>query len=137
MSLKARFLALAWQLRLAVMVIFLEALATSGVALFFIVGLFTDAKLLGAMIALCAVIGGTAAFLFFVARQLVFRKRWARSAAVFWQLIQIAIAWNSFTGESTGYFFGVWLLTTAVVLLSLLFHPVVVDSTDEQIDRED
>jgi hypothetical protein len=137
MSLKARFLALAWQLRLAVMVIFLEALATAGVALFFIVGLFTDAKLLGAMIALCVVIGGTAAFLFFVARQLVFRKRWARSAAVFWQLIQIAIAWNSFTGESTGYFFGVWLLTTAVVSLSLLFHPVVVESTDEQIDRED
>ena len=137
MSLKARFLALAWQLRLAVMVIFLEALATAGVALFFIVGLFTDAKLLGAMIALCVVIGGTAAFLFFVARQLVFRKRWSRSAAVFWQLIQIAIAWNSFTGESTGYFFGVWLLTTAVVALSLLFHPVVVESTDEQIDRED
>lgn len=137
MSLKARFLALAWQLRLAVMVIFLEALATAGVALFFIVGLFTDAKLLGAMIALCVVIGGTAAFLFFVARQLVFRKRWARSAAVFWQLIQIAIAWNSFTGESTGYFFGVWLLTTAVVSLSLLFHPVVVESTDEQIDREE
>lgn len=137
MSLKARFLALAWQLRIAVMVIFLEALATAGVALFFIVGLFTDAKLLGAMIALCVVIGGTAAFLFFVARQLVFRKRWARSAAVFWQLIQIAIAWNSFTGESTGYFFGVWLLTTAVVALSLLFHPVVVESTNEQIDRED
>ena len=137
MTLKARFLALAWQLRLAVIVIFLEASATAGVALFFAFGLITDAKLLGAMIALTVIISATAAFLFFIARQLVFRKRWARSAAVFWQLIQIAIAWNSFTGEATGYFFGIWLLTTAVSGLSLLFHPVVVASTDEQIDRED
>lgn len=136
MSLKARFLALAWQLRVAVMVIFAEALATSVVAVFFVVALFTDAKLVGTLIALCVVIGGTAAFLFFVSRQLVYRKRWARSAAVFWQLIQIAIAWNSFTGEVLGYYFGVWLLVTAFVALYFLFNRRVVELTDEQIDRD-
>ena len=136
MSLKARFLALAWQLRVAVMVIFAEALATSVVAVFFVVALVTDAKLVGTLIALCVVIGGTAAFLFFVSRQLVYRKRWARSAAVFWQLIQIAIAWNSFTGEVLGYYFGVWLLATAFVALYFLFNKRVVELTDEQIDRD-
>ena len=136
MTLKARFLALAWQLRVAVMVIFAEALATSVVAVFFVVALVTDAKLVGTLIALCVVIGGTAAFLFFVSRQLVYRKRWARSAAVFWQLIQIAIAWNSFTGEVLGYFFGVWLLVTAFVALYFLFNKRVVELTDEQIDRD-
>ena len=136
MSLKARFLALAWQLRVAVMVIFAEALATSVVAGFFVVALVTDAKLVGTLIALCVVIGGTAAFLFFVTRQLVYRKRWARSAAVFWQLIQIAIAWNSFTGEVLGYYFGVWLLVTAFVALYFLFNKRVVELTDEQIDRD-
>lgn len=136
MSLKARFLALAWQLRVAVMVIFAEALATSAVAVFFIVGLLLDAKQLGAMIALCAVMSGTAAFVFFIARQLVFKKRWARSAGVFWQLIQIAVAWNSFTGEVTGYFFGVWLLATAFTALYFLFTKVVVDETQELVDRE-
>ena len=136
MSLKARFLALAWQLRVAVMVIFAEALATSVVAVFFVVALVTDAKLVGTLIALCVVIGGTAAFLFFVSRQLVYRKRWARSAAVFWQLIQIAIAWNSFTGEVLGYCFGVWLLVTAFVALYFLFNKRVVELTDEQIDRD-
>jgi hypothetical protein len=136
MTLKARFLALAWQLRVAVMVIFAEALATSVVTVFFVVALFTDATLVGTLIALCVVIGGTAAFLFFVARQLVYRKRWARSAAVFWQLIQIAIAWNSFTGEVLGYFFGVWLLATAFVALYFLFNKRVVELTDEQIDRD-
>jgi hypothetical protein len=136
MSLKARFLALAWQLRVAVMVIFAEALATSVVAVFFVVALVTDAKLVGTLIALCVVIGGTAAFLFFVSRQLVYRKRWARSAAVFWQLIQIAIAWNSFTGEVLGYYFGVWLLVTAFVALYFLFNKRVVELTDEQIDRD-
>ena len=136
MSLKARFLALAWQLRVAVMVIFAEALATSVVTVFFVVALVTDAKLVGTLIALCVVIGGTAAFLFFVSRQLVYRKRWARSAAVFWQLIQIAIAWNSFTGEVLGYFFGVWLLVTAFVALYFLFNKRVVELTDEQIDRD-
>jgi len=136
MTLKARFLALAWQLRVAVMVIFAEALATSVVTIFFVVALLTDAKLVGTLIALCVVIGGTAAFLFFVSRQLVFRKRWARSAAVFWQLIQIAIAWNSFTGEVLGYYFGVWLLVTAFVALYFLFNRRVVELTDEQIDRD-
>ena len=136
MSLKARFLALAWQLRVAVMVIFAEALATSVVAVLFVVALVTDAKLVGTLIALCVVIGGTAAFLFFVSRQLVYRKRWARSAAVFWQLIQIAIAWNSFTGEVLGYYFGVWLLVTAFVALYFLFNKRVVELTDEQIDRD-
>jgi hypothetical protein len=136
MTLKARFLALAWQLRVAVMVIFAEALATSVVAVFFVVALVTDAKLVGTLIALCVVIGGTAAFLFFVSRQLVYRKRWARSAAVFWQLIQIAIAWNSFTGEVLGYYFGVWLLVTAFVALYFLFNKRVVELTDEQIDRD-
>jgi hypothetical protein len=136
MSLKARFLALAWQLRVAVMVIFAEALATSVVAVFFVVALVTDAKLVGTLIALCVVIGGTAAFLFFVSRQLVYRKRWARSAAVFWQLIQIAIAWNSFTGEVLGYYFGVWLLVTAFFALYFLFNKRVVELTDEQIDRD-
>jgi|LakMenEpi03Aug12_release.lakeMendotaPanAssembly.Ray.scaffolds.fasta_scaffold1081793_1 hypothetical protein len=136
MTLKARFLALAWQLRVAVMVIFAEALATSVVTIFFVVALLTDAKLVGTLIALCVVIGGTAAFLFFVSRQLVFRKRWARSAAVFWQLIQIAIAWNSFTGEVLGYYFGVWLLVTAFVALYFLFNKRVVELTDEQIDRD-
>jgi len=136
MTLKARFLALAWQLRVAVMVIFAEALATSVVTIFFVVALLTDAKLVGTLIALCVVIGGTAAFLFFVSRQLVFRKRWARSAAVFWQLIQIAIAWNSFTGEVLGYYFGVWLLVTAFVALYFLFNKRVVKLTDEKIDRD-
>ena len=118
------------------MVIFAEALATAAVAVFFIVGLLLDAKQLGAMIALCAVMSGTAAFVFFIARQLVFKKRWARSAGVFWQLIQIAVAWNSFTGEVTGYFFGVWLLATAFTALYFLFTKVVVDETQEQVDRE-
>jgi O-antigen/teichoic acid export membrane protein len=136
MTQKARFLALAWQLRVAVMVIFAEALATSVVAVFFVVALVTDAKLVGTLIALCVVIGGTSAFLFFVSRQLVYRKRWARSAAVFWQLIQIAIAWNSFTGEVLGYYFGVWLLVTAFVALYFLFNRRVVELTDEQIDRD-
>jgi hypothetical protein len=136
MSLKARFLALAWQLRVAVLVVFAEALGTSVVTVFFVVALFTDATLVGTLIALCVVIGGTAAFLFFVARQLVYRKRWARSAAVFWQLIQIAIAWNSFTGEVLGYYFGVWLLATAFVALYFLFNKRVVELTDEQIDRD-
>ena len=136
MTLKARFLALAWQLRVAVVVIFAEALATSVVAVFFVVALVTDAKLFGTLIALCVVIGGTAGFLFFVSRQLVYRKRWARSAGVFWQLIQIAIAWNSFTGEVLGYYFGVWLLVTAFVALYFLFNRRVVELTDEQIDRD-
>lgn len=136
MSLKARFLALAWQLRVAVMVVFAEALAVSAVALYFLFGLVTDAKLVSALIALCVITSGTAAYLFFVSRQLVFRKRWSRTAAIFWQLIQIAIAWNSFTGEITGYYFGAWLLATAFIALYFLLNKTVAEETTEQIDRD-
>lgn len=136
MSLKARFLALAWQLRVAVMVVFAEALAVSAVALYFLFGLVTDAKLVSALIALCVITSGTAAYLFFVARQLVFRKRWSRTAAIFWQLIQFAIAWNSFTGEKTGYYFGAWLLATAFIALYFLLNKTVAEETTEQIDRD-
>lgn len=136
MSLKARFLALAWQLRVAVVVIFAEALTISGVALFFIYGLLTDAKLIPTLVALCVVMTGAAAYLFFVARQLVFRKRWARSAGLFWQLFQIAIAWNSFGGEISGVYFGVWLVLSAFVGLFFLLNPVVVQETNEEIDRD-
>ena len=136
MSLKARFLALAWQLGVAVMVVFAEALAVSAVALYFLFGLVTDAKLVSALVALCVITSGTAAYLFFVARQLVFRKRWSRTAAIFWQLIQIAIAWNSFTGEITGYYFGAWLLATAFIALYFLLNKTVAEETTEQIDRD-
>jgi hypothetical protein len=136
MTLKARFKALAWQLRVAVWVIFAEGLATAAVAVFFIAGLVLDAKLLGAMIALCVMLVGTAAFIFFVARQLIFKKRWARSAGFFWQLIQIAIAWNSFTGDPIGYIFGIWLIATSVISIYFLFSKVVIEETHEQIDRD-
>ena len=55
---------------------------------------------------------------------------------MFWQLIQIAIAWNSFTGEVTGYYFGVWLLATAFIGLYFLFNKTVVEQTTEQVDRD-
>ncbi|MFM6963405.1 MAG: hypothetical protein ACKOWJ_03965 [Micrococcales bacterium] len=112
--------------------------------LLFIFGTVSDAintpkhfaQVLGADVALVAIFLLTNILVIFIARQLLFQKRWARSAAVFWQLIQIAIAWNSFTGDTLGYFIGGWLSGTAGAGLVLLFSKDVIDGTTEKVDRE-
>ena len=144
MTLKNRFLALAKKHRIAVVVLLLEAFGAAFSTAVFIAGTIVDAfskreifaKSFGGYLTIDAIFLLATVLAFFTARQLVFQKRWARSSAVYWQLIQIAIAWNSFTGDVLGYFIGGWLAGSAGVGLYVLFSKDVIEATTEKIDRD-
>ncbi len=136
MTLKQRFKALVWQLKIAIMLLTLEASILGLVSLSAIPGGFITLKDAPTLFALIAIFLLATLLLFFVARQLVFKKRWARSAAFFWQLIQLSVAWNSFSGEWANYFIGGYLVISSLATIYFLFTKAVVDETQEQVDKE-
>ena len=144
MTLKNRFFTLAKKHKLAVVLLAFESIGSAILTAIFVAGVIADYQVrpeivvthIPDYIALGAIFLLATLMFFFITRQLMFSKRWARSAAVFAQLIQIAIAWNSFTGDSLGYFFGGWLIVTSAASLYLLFSKDVIEATVEKIDRE-
>ena len=136
MSLKQSSKALVWQLKIAIMLVLLEALMMALVTLSAIPNFFLTLKDLPTFIAIFAISIGLTAAIFFVARQLVFKKRWARSAAFFWQLIQLSIAWNSFSGQWANIYIGGYLIITSGATIYFLFTKAVVEATQEKVDKE-
>jgi len=136
MTLKQRFKALAWQLKIAIMLVVLEASILGLVSLSAIPGGFITLKDAPTLFALIAIFLLATVLLFFIARQLVFKKRWARSAAFFWQLIQLSVAWNSFTGEFANVFIGGYLVVSSVTTIYLLFTKRVIEETQELVDKD-
>lgn len=136
MTLKNRFLALVWQLKIAIIILVLEASILALVSSSFLINIAYSPKSIPTLVALFAIFIGATLLLFFVARQLTFKKRWARSAAFFWQLIQLAVAWNSFTGQWANYYIGGYLVITSLATSYFLFTKPVVEATQEKIDRE-
>ncbi len=136
MTLKQRFKGLVWQLKIAIMLVLLEALVMGLVSLSAIPGGFITLRDAPTLFALIAMFLLATVLLFFVARQLVFKKRWARSAAFFWQLIQLSVAWNSFSGQWANYFIGGYLVITSLAAIYFLFTKAVIDETKEQVDRD-
>ncbi len=136
MTLKQRFKALVWQLKIAIMLVLLEASIMGLISISAIPGGFITLKDAPTLFALIAIFLLATTLLFFVARQLVFKKRWARSAAFFWQLIQLSVAWNSFSGEFANFYIGGYLVATSIVTIYFLFTKQVIEETQEAVDRD-
>jgi hypothetical protein len=71
---------------------------------------------------------GAAVWLSFAGIAITKGKRWARSAGIFWQLIQLSIALGTFEASLIGGF-AIALPSLAVILA--LFNPKVVQATSE------
>ena len=136
MTLKQRFKALVWQLKIAIMLLLVEASILGLVSLSAIPGGFITLKDAPTLFALIAIFLLATLLLFFVARQLVFKKRWARSAAFFWQLIQLSVAWNSFSGAFANFYIGGYLVITSLATIYFLFTKAVIEETQEKVDKE-
>jgi hypothetical protein len=74
-----------------------------------------------------------AVWLAFVVKALKDGRRWARNAAIFWQLVQLTVAWGSFTGEFANAAIGVGLILPSVAVIALLFTKPVFDATQGEI----
>jgi hypothetical protein len=71
---------------------------------------------------------GAAVWLTFAARAIVKGKRWARSAGIFWQLIQLAIALGTFEAS---LLYGYEIAIPSLAVLFTLFTKAVVKATSE------
>ena len=80
-------------------------------------------------LSLLALLLGVTLWLFYVARSLLAAKRWARSGALFWQLIQLAVASASFSGEFASPVIGWSLIAVSALALALVFNPQVMQFT--------
>ena len=96
-----------------------------------------DTKSLVTSVALFALVAAASAWVIFVAFNLFKGKRWARSGGVFWQLVQLAVATGSFSGQFGSQAIGWALITPSVLVLALLFSKKVVAATMGTIDLED
>jgi hypothetical protein len=77
-----------------------------------------------------------AIWLAYVVKALYDGRRWARSGAIFWQLVQLAIAWGSFTGQFANAAIGIGLIVPSVAVIALLFTKPVFNATQGEIPAD-
>jgi hypothetical protein len=93
-------------------------------------------KSLPTMLALAALGLIVAIWLAYVVKALYDGRRWARSGAIFWQLVQLAIAWGSFTGQFANAAIGIGLIVPSVAVIALLFTKSVFNATQGEIPAD-
>ncbi|MEN9956202.1 MAG: hypothetical protein RLY34_1009 [Actinomycetota bacterium] len=88
-------------------------------------------------VALFALVAAAAIWIVFVSLNLFRGKRWSRSAGFFWQLVQLAVATGSFSGQFGSQAIGWSLIIPSVLVVSLLLSKKVVAATMDAIDLQD
>jgi 4-amino-4-deoxy-L-arabinose transferase-like glycosyltransferase len=111
---------------------FLEALVMYLATSVIIWAMITGAATALASDAVLALLTASAAlWLTLAARAIRKKKRWARSAGVFWQLIQLTIAFGTFEASLIG---GLAIAIPSVLVFLVLFNKQIVEATMEQRD---
>lgn len=75
---------------------------------------------------------GAIAWVLFFTRGLLKKKRWARSAAFFWQLLQGVTGAGALAEQGVNQLLGVFLVLLSGVVVALLFNKTVVFETNEE-----
>ena len=121
-------------IKLAVAILALEALAPAFLAAWDLIDILSGkALMLSALLAQLALWLGAALWVGFTARRLYEGRPWARSAAVFWQLVQLAIAWGSFTGKYANWWIGGALIVTSLLVFVLVLSKQSLEHTARDI----
>jgi hypothetical protein len=69
-------------------------------------------------------------------RGLLSKKRWARSAAFFWQLLQAVVGAGAIAETGTSQIIGALLVLVSGLVVLLLFNSKVVEATNEETDGD-
>lgn len=121
-------------IKLAVVILAIEALAPTFLAVWDLIDILSGkALMLSALLAQLALWLGAALWVGFTARRLYQGRAWARSAAVFWQLVQLAIAWGSFTGKYANWWIGGALIVASVLVFVLVLSKQSLEHTAREI----
>ena len=78
---------------------------------------------------------GATLWVFTLAKQILNKKRWARSGAFFWQLLQAVVGAGALAEENSNRSIGAALIIVAGICLLLLFNQKVVEATNEQAEN--
>ena len=79
---------------------------------------------------------GSALWVLQFSRGLLKRKRWARSAAFFWQLLQAVVGAGAIAETGTSRIIGAVLVLVSGLVVVLLFNSQVVAATNEETDGD-
>jgi hypothetical protein len=123
-----------WSLRVSAAVLAVETMALVVAAVWLVSGIFSgNVSSLGSTLFLVALLLLGATWIGFAVRGLLQAQRWARSAAVFWQLAQLSIAFASFFGQFANYGVGLAIAVPSLGCLYLLFTKASIDATKDQM----
>lgn len=123
------------QVRALVSLLALEALAVFAIAIILLGELLLgNYQNLYAEIFLIAIALGATLWVINLAKQILNRKRWARSGAFFWQLLQAVVGAGALAEENSNRIIGALLILVAGICLLLLFNQKVVEATNEQAE---
>lgn len=116
-------------------VVWLEAAAVGAFGVFLLWGLVSgQSKSIAAEATLVALYAAAALWVAYIGVALRHGKRWARSAAVFWQTCQLFIASQSFSGRGANNVIGVLLIASSVFVLAHVFSRRVIQSSRGEIE---
>ena len=121
-------------IKVAVGILALESLAPGFLAVWDLIDIFSGkAIMLSALLAQLALWLGAALWVGFMAKRLYDGRAWARSAAVFWQLVQLSVAWGSFTGEFANWWIGGALIVTSLAVIVFVLSKASIAYTAREI----
>jgi len=113
-------------LKVASALVFAESALVLAGAGYFAYGIITDqARSIATLLALVVFTAAVASWLGYVALSLTKAKKFARTAAVFWQLCQLSVAFGSFTGQFANAAVGYAILIPSIAVIVLLFQKSV------------
>lgn len=122
--------------RALVALLLVEALAVFVIALILVAELISgNYQNLYAEIFLIALALGATLWVFTLANEILNKKRWARSGAFFWQLLQAVVGAGAVAEENSNRAIGAALIIVAGICLLLLFNQKVVEATNEQAEN--
>jgi len=119
--------------QLVIIALFIEALAVAWIFFALLLELLSGNVInVFAEIFLLVLAAGAVAWILFFMRGILKKKRWARSAAFFWQLLQAVTGAGALAEAGSNQLIGVFLVVLAGIVVILLFNKTVVLNTNEE-----
>jgi hypothetical protein len=123
--------------QIVLVLLLLEALALAAVFLTLLLELFSGQfQSIFAEVFLVVISGAAVLWVLHFSRGILNKKRWARSAAFFWQLLQAVVGAGAMAETGFSQVIGALLVIVSGITLVLLFNRNVVADTNEATDGD-
>lgn len=123
--------------QIVLVLLLLEALALAAVFLTLLLELFSGQfQSIFAQVFLVVISGAAVLWVLHFSRGILNKKRWARSAAFFWQLLQAVVGAGAMAETGSSQLIGALLVLVSGITLVLLFNKKVVAETNEATDGD-